>query len=1191
MINVRPMVRRLMLVVALSVLALGLLLTATAQADPIVWRPIFGTPLNLGSNATYTTTFGALGLSFPFNGKTYSNTDILSIASNGFVSLGGNNGDGSGTISGSELVNSPYPRIAALWTSLNTASAGGNVYLNVFNDANPSLTRVAVTWQAPFTSNGMTATVQLALQRNGAIVMAYNGLPQSGASGPALIGLSSGLGSSNPGSQDLSLTTPFTITQPTVYETFDLASNPVDLDQKNLVFVPNGTSGYNVQIPQTDLEVSQIASPTPVEPNQPLTYTIAVLNAGTITATDVTITDTLPVPAGVIFKSYTMSNGGTCSGTGIVICNLGTIPTSSPLVTVTIAVTPTRVGPITNTVSVGGNEVEYPLALWDNLSSLTSPVGQADLSVSAQGTPATVIAGNSLITYTLTITNNGIDTATGVSLLNMLPSGVDFALASLGCSWAGTVTCSLGDMATGTTQNITISGIVKPWARGLITNTVSVTLTNFDPDLNNNVATTTSFANASTSLSLIKTAYPSPAIAGTTLTYTLNFTNAGPSAATHIALTDTLPSGVTFGGILDGGATYSSTLNAVLWGDQSVRTATYAWIDIKNSGTRVAWPAGESDEGHAAINLPSWAFPWFGNSYSTLYIDPNGNVGFEDWPIATRTGDSRIPNLNQPNDRIAAFYTDMLGPNPTWCNGQADGVFTRNDVANGRFIIQYNNWCSKRDGKLNTFEVILKPDGSVTVQYNNVSSAPPMLLSTVSPAGVESPDGSSGFVWNGTITNTAAWVFQPYFLGSESVVYTVTVPANAVTGSSIINMATITAVEPGQTPGNNTSTVTTPVTRIADLSLVKVASTTQLPESGTPITYTLIATNNGPSNATSVVLTDTLPLSLTLGPITTSQGSCTGTVTIVCSLGDLPISSPSATVTIVVTPAQTIANTASASATETDPNLINNTSTATTTVGTANLSIAISDLPDPVIAGNVLTYTVTVTNINGNATATGVTLSDTLPAGTTFASASIPCSGTSTLSCSLPDIVTGTSTAATITVNVAPSTHGSIGNSISVKADQYDSDPSNNIASTTTTVNAQVDLSLTKIATSSPKLHPGMPLTYTLIITNNGPSIATNVIVTDTLPLSVTFESITSSAGNCSNSSNVVCTIGTLAPNATATISLIVKPIALGPVTYVIHSTAPSATTVEPASLTVTNAADVTVTPYTVYLPLILEQR
>jgi len=481
------------------------------------------------------------------------------------VSLGGNNGDGSGAISGSELVNSPYPRIAALWASLNPTVAGGNVYLNVFNDANPSLTRVAVTWVAAF-NNGLTATVQLALQRNGAIVIAYNGLPQSGASGPALIGISSGRGSIDPGTQDLSLSTPFTITQPTAYQTFDLSSNPVDLDQENLVFVPNGTSGYNVQIPQTDLEVSQIASPPPVEPNQPLTYTIAVLNAGTITATGVTVTDTLALPAGVIFKSYTTSNGGTCSGTGIIICNLGTIPTSSPLVTVTIVVTPTRVGAITNTVSVGGNEVEYPLALWDNLSSLTSPVGQADVSVSAQGSPATVIAGNSLLTYTLTITNNGIDTATGVSLLNMLPSGVDFALASPGCNWAGTVTCSLGDMATGATQNITISGIVKPWARGLITNTASVTLTNFDPDLSNNVATTTATANVLADLSLTKTADPSPAIAGTTVIYTLNFTNAGPSAATHIALTDAIPSGVTFGGIVDGGATYSSTLNAVLWG-------------------------------------------------------------------------------------------------------------------------------------------------------------------------------------------------------------------------------------------------------------------------------------------------------------------------------------------------------------------------------------------------------------------------------------------------------------------------------------------------------------------------------------------------------------------------------------------------------------------------------------------------
>src|SRR5206468_7856787 len=82
----------------------------------------------------------------------------------------------------------------------------------------------------------------------------------------------------------------------------------------------------------------------------------------------------------------------------------------------------------------------------------------------------------------------------------------------------------------------------------------------------------------------------------------------------------------------------------------------------------------------------------------------------------------------------------------------------------------------------------------------------------------------------------------------------------------------------------------------------------------------------------------------------------------------------------------TITNRADVSSTTADSNTGNNSSTATTTVATsADVSVTKTDSPDPVTAGQNLTYTIIVTN-NGPSDAQGVSLTDTIPANTTFVS-------------------------------------------------------------------------------------------------------------------------------------------------------------------------------------------------------------
>jgi uncharacterized repeat protein (TIGR01451 family) len=117
-----------------------------------------------------------------------------------------------------------------------------------------------------------------------------------------------------------------------------------------------------------------------------------------------------------------------------------------------------------------------------------------------------------------------------------------------------------------------------------------------------------------------------------------------------------------------------------------------------------------------------------------------------------------------------------------------------------------------------------------------------------------------------------------------------------------------------------------------------------------------------------------------------------------------------------------------------------------------DLAITKTDSADPVNTGAALTYTITVTN-NGAGTATGVTVTDTLPAGTTFVSASAGCNNTAgTVTCTIGSINAGAQAVVTIDVT-APSSAGTISNTASVQGAQFDAVPGNDSATESTTVN------------------------------------------------------------------------------------------------------------------------------------------
>jgi uncharacterized repeat protein (TIGR01451 family) len=98
-------------------------------------------------------------------------------------------------------------------------------------------------------------------------------------------------------------------------------------------------------------------------------------------------------------------------------------------------------------------------------------------------------------------------------------------------------------------------------------------------------------------------------------------------------------------------------------------------------------------------------------------------------------------------------------------------------------------------------------------------------------------------------------------------------------------------------------------------------------------------------------------------------------------------------------------------------------------------------------------------------------------------------------------------------------------------------------------VNASsADLSVTKTASPNPG-QVGVPLSYRITATNNGPAIATNVIITDVLPPGVTFVSATATQGNCNGTGTVTCNLGSLAVGGNASVTIVVTPSSAGQIT------------------------------------------
>jgi uncharacterized repeat protein (TIGR01451 family) len=847
-----------------------------------------------------------------------------------------------------------------------------------------------------------------------------------------------------------------------------------------------------VQTPSADLAVTNTDSADPLLVGRPLTYTVTVTNNGPHDAPGVTLTDTLP-PA-MAYGTPSPSQG-TCNRVSTVVtCLLGRLPDGESA-TVTFPMTPTSAGTATNTAaaSVTGGGVDPALGNNRVAQPTTIRNPQANLAVTNTDSPDPLLAGSQL-TYTVTVTNNGPDDAPGVTLVDTLPAGMSYgaiATSQGSCArLAATVTCVLGGLANGQAATLTFA-MTPTVAATAATNTASATVTGggVDPVLTDNRVVQSTRVNApSTNLAVTDVDDVDPILTGRLLTHTVTVTNNGPHDAPGVTLADTLPPGMAYGTIVPSQGSCSRVATAV----------TCLLGPMANGATAtVTLPMTPTTPALAATN--------------TAVVSATG--GAVD-PVLSDNRVTQATRVNAPSANLVVTNVDDVDPLLT--------------------------------GRLLTY--------TVTVTNNGPDDAPGVTLTDTLPSGmaygaITTSQGTCNRV--GTTVTCPLGALPNGETATLTFAMTPTVAALAAT-----NTASAAVTGGGMDPvltNNRVAQATRVNAPSTDLAVTNVDSLDPL-LAGQPLTYTVTVTNNGPDDAPGVTLTDTLPAGMAYGTPVSSQGSCGRVASVVtCLLGPLA-DGEVATVTLPMTPtfaATAATNTASATATggAVDPALANNRVVQATRVNapSANLAVTNQDDVDPILAGQPLTYTVTVTN-NGPDDAPGVTLTDTLPSGMAYGALSTSqgsCSRVGTaVTCLLGGLANGAT--ATLTLPMTPTLAATAAtNTASATVTGGGVDPvlTNNRVAQATRVNApSANLAVTALDDVDP-LFAGQLLTSTVTVTNNGPDGAPGVTLFNTLPGGMAYGAITPSQGSCTRvSTSATCLLGPLASGGTATVTFPMTP-------------------------------------------------
>jgi uncharacterized repeat protein (TIGR01451 family) len=941
------------------------------------------------------------------------------------------------------------------------------------------------------------------------------------------------------------------------------------------------TSSASSTVSAPDLSITK-SHEGDLSPGSDVTYTLDVANHGSAaTQGAFTVTDT---PDADLTPVSLAGDGYDCDLASLSCTSTAPLAAGAhATITLVAHLDPDALGPVSNQASVSGGGDGDPLDNGTVDAGVSAPA--ADLALTKTASQLTAVVGDSF-TYSLLVQNLGPARSRDVVVSDPVPDGLEVTSADPECTIAGQlVTCDVDSIAAGGDHTFHITVRATSASAGTDPDnvaTVASTLT-ADPDQTNNRSDAVVHVGA-TDLEVHKQLLTDDPTVGGPVRYRVTVTNHGPSAATGVTATDVItgahdPAGSVDGGAsctatgatvlscpigtLAAGATATITVDATLDGDATTVTNTASATGVENDSD----PTNNSDTvtapvaGTADLSLTKRA--------DAPTVEAGGIISY------TLTAANGGPGV-----AFAARAVDPLPAGTTFVDGDAGCA-----VDAGVVTCDFGDLASE-DTATRTFRVQVAPAATAPTTVHNsatvTSSTPDANLADntgTADVGVRGADLSLGKTpdstavdQGGTITYTlaahnagpgiarnavitdqvpagttfasasgcaesAGTVTCPLGdLGSGAdATRTVTVTVGDDTTGTITNAATVTSDTRDDDQSDNLASATVTV-RGADVGITKTADASSVDQGGT-ITYTLAVHNAGPGRARNVTVTDVLPAGASFASASSDCANAAGTVT--CSIGALA-SGADATRTITVRVGAdapgTLRNTATVSSPTPDPDTTNNASSTDVGVRSADLSVVKTADAAAVDPGGTITYTLAVHNA-GPSGAAGVTVTDPLPAGTTFASASSGCANAGGIvTCSFGSVAAGADAAATVRVAVGASTTGVVHNTATVSSGTRDPDAGNDASSADVTVRDKSDLAIVKTA-STHDAAPGDVITYTLKVTDNGPRSASGVVVSDPLPADVTFVSATPGAPTCVSASNVVtCRLGSLASGASATV-------------------------------------------------------
>ncbi len=838
---------------------------------------------------------------------------------------------------------------------------------------------------------------------------------------------------------------------------------------------------------EADLSIVKTSPATAPVPGANYTYTVTVANAGPSDATAVTVVDELPAGTSLVSTSL----GAGCSeSAGDVTCDLGTIADGAAAsVTITIAVPADQLAELVNTATVSSTATD-PIPSDNTAVDRSAVLASADLATTKAAVAATVVAGAGAA-FVIEVANLGPSDAPGLLVSDQLaptltfdPSGSDPRCSDIG---GGEIHClEPGPLAPGAPVEsfvIAVTTAASLAEGAAVANTAWASSQVADPDGTNNSGRADLAITREADLAVAKSADQPEVAAGSTVTYTVTATNNGPSDATDAIITDTLPVGLTLVAATPGpGLTCSTTASSAMCTASTLALGASATLEIVASVAPDLADASTVTNSASVSAAENDTVPGNDSATADVLIRRDVNLGI----------------------------TKSASASPTAVAGASE-----------------------------TFEIVVQNTG--LSDASNVVVTDPLPAGTTFDAAASAANCSES---GGVITCTVGTLPAGQ---TSAFVLSVLVDPGAADGSTLTNTATVASDESDTNPLDDSSTMSVPVERRADLYVHKEGSALPV-VAGTATSFVFTVGNIGPSDATGVEIADTLPAGLTFDPGASDPRCSAVGADVTCLIGDIAFGDPSQAVTIGVTvdaglaDGTTLDNTAAAGGNEIDREPANDTSTTSIqVVRTSALELVKTDLADPVLAGTSLTYELAATN-QGPSAAAGVVIVDTLPAGTVIGALPAGCvaSAATEVTCSPGALADGETATYTLTVGLDPSiAHATqaVNNAVVSAATA----PSVT-TSEETTIERVIDLSVAKSVTPS-TIVAGSPVVYELVVTNAGPSLATNIVLNDILPASSTVGTITAGTASCAESiGQVSCLWPSLAPGSSETVSIEVIP-------------------------------------------------